>query len=1075
MSESDVKSYIPVDFDPFGDDAAAKAVHFPMTEAQREVWASVQMGAEASNAYNVCHAFRLCGPFSIEAMKAALQQLVDRHQALRLVCDPDGETQHELPSTTIPVITVDLAALTGAERERETSHYVDRETDLPFDLEKGPLCRAVILREDRQSHLIIFTAHHIVCDGWSGGILVHDLGELYEAESVGMPAALPPAHSFQSYVKAQDEPAQLQQSAEAERYWKAQFASPIEPLELPLDFLRKPVKSYAAERQRRQIPDALYRDVSRVASKNGCTAYAMLFAAMQLLIHRLTGQEDFVLGTVVAAQATAKDSVTLVGHATNVLPVRARVNPEATFEENLKTARRTLLDAFDHQSISFGSLVQSLNLPRDPSRNPLVAVTFNSDNVTAPFKFRNVEAELLPSPKKYATFDLEFNILKTATSVFAECIHSTAILQPATVERWLENYETLLASICENPAQKLADLALITPEQARELLSPRQEFWQIDECIHHRFERQAERTPEATAVISNGESLTYAELNHRANAIAERLIAMGAGPDVLVALCMERSVGMLAGLLGILKSGAAYLPIDLRYPADRVAFILEDAGVPLLISQRSLETTLPQHQAKVLFLDDVTESRNENPGRRAALDNLAYVIYTSGSTGKPKGVEVLHRGVTNVVHSFEELLHFGTDDVFVATTTLSFDIHALELFTPIQAGSRLVIATDEEAQDPARLMALLESSGATIYQATPVRYRMLLDAGWKGMSKLQLLCGGEKLTRELADQLLPRCAKLWNVYGPTETTVWSSAAEIEADGQPITVGTPIANTTFYVLDAHMKPTPVGAPGELYIGGDGVARGYHNRPQLTLERFVPDPFGAGRIYKTGDRARHRVDGSVELLGRNDDQVKVRGFRIELGEIEHALQSIPDVLRAAVVAHNDGDDQNIIAYLVPVPGVPLTAAELRGTLLQTLPDYMIPAAFVMIDAMPTTPNGKLNRKALPAPDFAVVRKTRDSVPPSTSTEIALARIWESLLKIDKAGIHENFFDLGGHSVLAVRLMTQIRSSFGIQLPLHHIFRTSTISGLAALIESKLWMQSGPQMADAVASGPQVEIEI
>jgi amino acid adenylation domain-containing protein len=570
--------------------------------------------------------------------------------------------------------------------------------------------------------------------------------------------------------------------------------------------------------------------------------------------------------------------------------------------------------------------------------------------------------------------------------------------------------------------------------------------------------------------------LTYAELNGHANAVAERLMAMGAGPDVLVALCMERSVGMLVGLLGILKAGAAYLPIDLRYPADRVAFILEDAGVPLLISQRSLEDALPKHEARVLFLDDVTESRNENIGSRASLDNLAYVIYTSGSTGKPKGVEVLHRGVTNVVHSFQQLLHFGSDDVLVATTTLSFDIHVLELFTPIQSGSRLVIATDEEAQDPALLMPLLETSGATVYQATPVRYRMLLDAGWKGMPKLQLLCGGEKLSRELADQLLVRCATLWNVYGPTETTVWSSAARIEDDGQPITIGTPIANTTFYILDANMKPTPVRAPGELFIGGEGVARGYRKRPELTKERFVPNPFGEGRIYKTGDRARYRADGGVELLGRNDDQVKVRGFRIELGEIEHALQSIPDVLQAVVVVHDDGDDQNIIAYLVPVPGVPLPAAELRGALLQTLPEYMVPSAFVMIEAMPTTPNGKLDRKALPAPGVAVARKTRDSVPPGTPTEITLARIWESLLKVENVGIHESFFDLGGHSILAVRLMAQIRSTFGVQLPLHHIFRTPTISGLALLIESKLWTANETHAAGAAAaSGPQVEIEI
>jgi amino acid adenylation domain-containing protein len=1073
MKSSDVNPYIPVDFDPFGY-AAADPVHFPMTEAQREVWASVQMGAEASNAYNVCHAFRVRGAFSIEAMKAALQQLVERHQALRLVCDPDGETQHELTSANIPVTTVDLSAMTPTERERETSRYIDRETDVSFDLEKGPLCRAIILREDRQTHLIVFTAHHIVCDGWSGGILIQDLGELYEAESVGMRASLPPAHSFQTYVEAQNTPGELQKAQTAEQYWKAQFASPIEPLELPLDALRKPVKSYAAERQRREIPETLYRDVSRMAARNGCTVYAMLFSAMQVLIHRLTGQDDFVLGTVVAAQASEGNAATMVGHGTNVLPVRASVTPEATFEEHLKSSRRRLLDAFDHQSLSFGSLVRSLNLPRDSSRNPLVTVTFNSDNVTAPFRFRSVEAGLLPSPKRFATFDLEFNILKTATAVFAECVHSTAILQPATVQRWLENFETLLASICASPAQKLADLALMTPEQERALLAPPRSVWQVDECVHHRFERQVERTPDAIAVTSDGVSLTYAELNGRANAVAERLIAMGAGPDVVVALCMDRSVGMLVGLLGILKAGAAYLPIDLRYPAERVAFILEDAGVSLMISQRTLEATLPKHEAQVLLLEDVTESSNDNPASRATLNHLAYVIYTSGSTGKPKGVEVLHRGVTNVLHNFQQLLHFGPDDVLVATTTLSFDIHVLELFAPIQAGSRLVIATDEQAQDPALLIALLEASEATIYQATPVRYRMLLDAGWKGMAKLQLLCGGEKMSRELADQLLTRCATLWNVYGPTETTVWSSVARIEADGQPITIGQPISNTTLYILGKNMKPTPVGAPGELYIGGDGVARGYHNHPKLTEERFVANPFGEGRIYKTGDRARYRADGHVELLGRNDDQVKVRGFRIELGEIEHALQAIPDVLQAAVVVHSDGDDQNIIAYIVPVPGVPLPPAELRGALLQTLPEYMIPAAFVLIEAMPTTPNGKLDRKALPAP--VVAPKTRDSVPPQTPTEITLARIWKSLLKVETVGIHESFFDLGGHSILAARLMAQIRSSFGVQLPLHHIFHTPTISGFALLIESKLWTRNDAHVADPAAiSGPQVEIEI
>jgi amino acid adenylation domain-containing protein len=752
------------------------------------------------------------------------------------------------------------------------------------------------------------------------------------------------------------------------------------------------------------------------------------------------------------------------------------VNPEATFQEHLKSARKQLLDAFDHQSLTFGSLVRSLNLPRDPSRNPLVSVTFNSDQVVEPFRFRSVVAELLPSPKRFATFDLEFSIIKTASGVAAECIHSTAILEPATVQRWLEHYETLLAGICRNPAQKIATLPLLTPQQEQDMLAPPPWSWQVNECVHELFERQVTKTPHAIAVSCEGEQLSYLQLNRRANAIANRLIALGAGPGILVALCVDRGVGMLAGLLGILKSGAAYLPVDLNYPPDRVALMLEDAGVPLLVTQRTLEQGLPKHQATVVLLDDLNEVADANPGRRSNPDDLAYVIYTSGSTGKPKGVEVLHKGVVNLLYAFQELVPFGADEVLLATTTLSFDIAVLELFGPIHAGASVVIATETQAQDPLQLMALLESSGTTIYQATPVRYRMMIDAGWKPKRELILLCGGEKLSRELADQLLARCRTLWNVYGPTETTVWSSAEKIHADGQPITIGRPIANTTFFILDSQMRPVPMGAPGELFIGGDGVARGYLHRPELTGERFVPNPFGDGRIYKTGDRARYVTDGRVEVLGRNDHQVKIRGFRIELGEIEHALQSLTDVLEAAVVIHDDGDDKRIIAYLVPVHGVLLTPAELRGLLLQTLPDYMIPAAFLMIEQLPITPNGKVDRKALPPPDMAAARKSRDIVPPGTQTEIRLAALWETLLKVKNVGIHESFFDLGGHSVLAVRLMAQIRTSFGTELPLHNIFRTPTIAGLAALIEASLWAASEPQPAHAAApSGLDLEIEI
>ena len=596
------------------------------------------------------------------------------------------------------------------------------------------------------------------------------------------------------------------------------------------------------------------------------------------------------------------------------------------------------------------------------------------------------------------------------------------------------------------------------------------------------------RTPDVIALTCEGESLTYAELDRRANAVAHRLVAMGAGPEVLVGLCVERNIGMVVGILGILKSGAGYLPIDLSYPPERVAFMLEDAGVPVLLSQRSLQASLPNYQGALLFLDDVTESVEQTPESGAIPENLAYVIYTSGSTGKPKGCQITHANVVRLFDQTDQWYGFQPSDVWTLFHSCAFDFSVWEIWGALLFGGKLVVVPYWVSRSPEAFAELLRRERVTVLNQTPSAFRQLTPFVLAAISPEEqalryVIFGGEAL--ELAS-LLPwmerygdRKPALINMYGITETTVHVTyrpitLKEVRA-GQGSVIGEPIPDLAVYVLNPQRQPVPLGATGEMYVGGAGLSRGYLRRPELTEQRFIKNPFGPGRLYRTGDLARRLPNGDLEYLGRIDHQVKIRGFRIELGEIEHALESIPDVLRAAVVVHQNGEDQNLIAYLVSVPGVPLTPAELRGALLQTLPDYMVPAAFVMIDAMPATPSGKLDRKALPAPDFAVVRKTRDSVPPSTHTEIALARIWESLLKIDKVGIHEDFFDLGGHSIMAVRLMTQIRSSFGVQLPLHHIFRTSTISGLAALIESKLWVQSGPHTTDAAAAGPQLEIEI
>ena len=979
MTGEERRSLIPVDFDPFAD-AAGSAVYFPLTEAQREVWASSQMSVEASCAYNVCHAFRVRGAFSIDAMKAALQQLMDRHQALRLVCDSGGENQRELVSVAMPVVTVDLSGLDSGERESSTAGYIDRETNIPFDLESGPLCRAAILREHRNLHLILFTVHHIVCDGWSGGILIQELGELYEAESVGMRASLPPATPFQTYVETQRETSQQRRAIEAQEYWQKEFAIPVAPLELPLDAPRDAVKAYASERQRRQIPNDLYRDLSRIAAQNGCTPYTILYAAMQVLIYRLTGQEDFVLGAVVASQAASESGPSLVGHATHVLPVRSSVDANITFEEHLRATRKRLLDAFEHQSLTFGSLIRILNLPRDSSRNPLVTVTFNFDQVMSPFRFRSVEAELLPPPKRFATFDLEFNIVKSASSVFAECIHSTTILQPATATRWLEHLETLIESICKNPAQKVADLSLLTPEQERLLLTPPKVSRQVEECVHQRFEKQVARTPEAIAVTCEGQSLTYAELNRRANLVANRLIALDAGPEVLIGLCVERSIAMVVGILGILKAGAAYLPIDLSYPAERVAFMLEDAVVPVVVSQRSLETRLPKHQAKVLFLDDVTDGE-EASGSKAEPENLAYVIYTSGSTGKPKGCQITHANLVRLFDQTDGWYGFGESDVWTLFHSCAFDFSVWEIWGALLYGGRLVVVPYEVSRSPEAFARLIRSEGVTVLNQTPSAFRQLIPFAVAGISPDEqtlryVIFGGEAL--DLAS-LLPWMQQfgdtqpaLINMYGITETTVHVTYRPIrlkevqERSGSPI--GEPIADLAVYLLNSHGHPVPVGVAGEIYVGGAGVARGYLRRPELTAQRFIESHWaGGGRLYRTGDLARRLPNGDIEYLGRIDQQVKIRGFRIELAEIEYALQSLPEVIEAVAVVDGQGDDKRIVAYLVMTPGVAFSPSELRGLLLQSLPEYMIPAVFIPVEAMPISPNGKLDRKKLPAPGY------------------------------------------------------------------------------------------------------------
>jgi amino acid adenylation domain-containing protein len=657
-------------------------------------------------------------------------------------------------------------------------------------------------------------------------------------------------------------------------------------------------------------------------------------------------------------------------------------------------------------------------------------------------------------------FDLTLSVMEHGEFLEVAIEYSTDLFDRETILRLLNNFRSLLEGVVANPDQPIATLPLLTEAERHQLLVEWNQTaveYPRNLCVHELFEAQVERTPEAVAVVFEDRRLTYAELNRRANQLAHRLRKMGVQPDTLVGICVERSLEMVVGILGILKAGGAYLPLDPAYPKERLAFMLDDARPKVVLTQLRLVNSLPKNGAKSMALDSesetfITESP-ENPDSSVWLDHLAYVIYTSGSTGKPKGVMIPHAAVVNFLHFMQQQLELGPQDVLLAVTTLSFDIAGLEIFLPLSVGAQVALVSREVASDGVLLSAELKRTSTTVMQATPATWRLLLEAGWEGGPHLKILCGGEAWSAELANELLMRCGSLWNMYGPTETTIWSTAHKVADAAKPVAIGRPIANTTIYLLDKNLNPVPIGVPGELHIGGAGLARGYHNRPELTAEKFIPDPFSTepgARLYKTGDKVRHLPDGNIEFLGRMDHQVKIRGFRIELGEIETVLGQCSSVGVCVVVVREDvPGDKRLVAYLTAKAGEPPNVSELRSLLQTKLPEYMVPSAFVTLDRFPLTPSGKLDRKALPMPDLARPELEKAFVAPRTRTEEVLAGIWCEVLGLKQVGVHDNFFDLGGHSLLAVRLQARVEKQLGKRLPLAAFFQSPTVGELAALL--------------------------
>ena len=885
----------------------------PLSFAQQRLWFLDQFEPH-SPLYSVCRAVRLSGQLNVEALHKALNAIVRRHEVLRTTfAAVDGfPVQVIAPERRVELELIDLRKRRFT--DRQLGSLLKRKARQPFNLCSDLLLRATLIRLEEQEHILVLVMHHIASDGWSIGILFWELSKLYDAFCGGKPDPLPELTvQYADYAVWQRTELEGPAFDRELSHWKRQLRDAPGLLDLPTDRPRPPIQTYRGATHDISLSVDLADRLKALSRREKVTLFMTLLAAFKTLIYRYTSQHDILVGVPVAGRNRVEIE-NLIGVFVNTLVLRTELSANLTFRQLLQRVRHVALAAYSHQDVPFEKLVETLQPDRDLSRSPLIQVMFQLRNLPRrDVKISGLEVQPVQVDIGSAKFDLSLEIEDQPSGLFCRLEYATDLFDGATIIRMLGHFKILLKGIVTNPDQRISDLPILTEAERHQLLvewNDTNRDYPNDKCIHELFESQAEKTPDAVAVVFEDKQLNYRELNKRANQLAHYLTKQGVGPEVLVGICVERSLEMVVGLLGILKAGGAYVPLDPEYPKERLAFMLDEAQISVLLTQLKLLPQFIDFKAHVLCLDKdwdkIAEERDDNPDNLAIAENLAYVIYTSGSTGQPKGVQIQQRSVVNLLCSTRQRPGLTDQDTLLAVTTLSFDIAGLELYLPLTVGAQTILVSREVASDGRRLVDRLGGSGVTVMQATPTSWGMLLDNQWEEGSQLKILCGGEALPKKLADQLLRRSSSLWNMYGPTETTIWSANCQVSAKWESISLGRPMDNTQTYILDANLQPVPIGVPGELYIGGDGLARGYLKRPDLTAEKFLPNPFSkepGTRLYRTGDMARYLPDGNIEFLGRLDHQVKIRGFRIELGEIESVLSQHPAVQGTVVVARAD----------------------------------------------------------------------------------------------------------------------------------------------------------------------------
>ena len=1038
---------------------------FPLSFAQERLWFMDQLLPQ-SDLFNLSTALRLTGQLDVAVLKHSLNEIIRRHEALRTTFAIVEERPVQLiaPNMSLALPVVDLRYLPPDQREAEASRLAAEEAHQTFDLTRGPLVRTKLLRLQAEEYVFLLTMHHIVSDGWSLGIFWKELGILWSAFASGKSSPLPELPiQYGDFAVWQRDWLQGGVLNSQLVYWRNQLSN-LPTLQLPTDRPRPVVQTFCGARHEVKLPESLTIALKALSKRQGTTLFMTLLAAFQVLLYRYTGQEDIVVGTYIAGRNRAEIEA-LIGFFLNSLVIRTRLEGNLTFDELLARVRRITLDGYAHQDVPFAKLVEELQPVRDLSRNPLFQVMFQLLNVPT---LSDIEAgpepQLLKVESVTSVFDLSCMFQESKRGLRGHFEYNTDLFKARTITRMAGHYQTLLEGIVADSEQRLSDLPLLTEPEQHQLRE-----WNLtgkpcpeNPSIVQLFEAQARQRPEAAAFLWGGEQLSYGELNRRANRLAHHLRSIGVGPEILVGVCLERSPNLVVGLLGLLKAGGAYLPLDPGYPPERLAFMLKDAQVSVLLTDTGLVRMLPTDDLRIVCLDGEAEclarQDESNPTNNTTAGQLAYVIYTSGSTGKPKGVAVEHRQLLNRFRWMWEAYPLEQNEVGCQKTALSFVDSIWELFGPLLQGVPSVIISDRILKDPEALVHALADHNVTRLWVVPSLLHNILDCYPDLQDRLPKLkfwvTSGEPLSAKLLvrfKQVMPTSV-LYNLYGTSEVwdATWYDTRTHNGALWRVPIGRPISNVQAYVLDPHLQPVPVGIPGELHIGGMGLARGFINRPEVTAEKFIPDTFSdvpGARLYKTGDLVRYLPDGNIEFIGRIDQQVKLRGFRIELEEVEWVLSQHRGVQQAVVIAREDEPEFiYLAAYIVPRSHVAFTRAELRNFMKEKLPEYMVPAKFVTLDSMPLTPSGKVNRRTLRGPETFDSDQTVDYVAPQTDVERTIVSIWQEALRTDKVGTRDNFFDLGGHSLLLFQVYSKLRQAFNQDLSMTDLFRYPTISSLA-----------------------------